>query len=58
MENEPSTDHTEPVEEWPPRYWRETTRGMGRRQAAYVAGGMFGIIIVLVLISIWAAHTG
>lgn len=69
MENEPTTSDTspgetvadvvdEPVEEWPPRYWRETQRGMGRKQAGYVALGMFGVLAILVLISIWAAHNG
>jgi hypothetical protein len=53
-------DLAEPVEEWPPRAWREGSRGLngGYRQAAYVALGMFGIMAVLVLVSIWAAHEG
>jgi hypothetical protein len=48
----------EPVEEWPPREWRETTRSAGHRQALYVALGMVAIFVVLVLVNTWGAHQG
>jgi hypothetical protein len=48
----------EPVEEWPPREWRETTRSAGHRQALYVALGMVAIFAALVVVAIWASHNG
>ena len=48
----------EPLEEWPPREWRETTRSAGHRQALYVALGMVAIFAVLVFVAIWASHNG
>jgi len=48
----------EPVEEWPPREWRETTRSAGHRQALYVALGMVATFVVLVLVNIWGSHQG
>lgn len=45
-------------EPWPPPEWRESSRGLGRKEAVAVFGAIFGIIGVLVLISIWAAHVG
>ncbi|MGH3416668.1 MAG: hypothetical protein ACRDVE_20725 [Actinocrinis sp.] len=48
----------EPVEEWPPREWRETTRSAGHRQALYVALGMIAMFAVLVLVNIWGSHQG
>jgi hypothetical protein len=47
-----------PVEEWPPREWRETTRSAGHRQAAMVAGAMLVMFAALVLLAIWASHNG
>ncbi len=48
----------EPVEEWPPREWRETTRSAGHRQALYIALGMVAIFVVLVLVATWGKHNG
>lgn len=48
----------EPLEEWPPREWRETTRAAGHRQALYVTLGMVAIFAVLVVVAIWASHNG
>ncbi len=48
----------EPVEEWPPREWRETTRSAGHRQAALVALAMLVMFGALVLLAIWASHNG
>ncbi|MBR7839152.1 hypothetical protein KDL01_38170 [Actinospica durhamensis] len=47
-----------PVEEWPPREWRETTRSAGHRQAAIVAGAMLVMFAALVVLAIWASHNG
>lgn len=48
----------EPVEEWPPREWRETTRAAGHRQALFVMLAMLVMFGVLSLVAVWAAHKG
>lgn len=48
----------EPVEEWPPREWRETTRAAGHRQALFVMVAMLAMFGVLSLVAVWAAHKG
>jgi hypothetical protein len=48
----------EPVEEWPPREWRETTRSAGHRQAAWVTLAMLAMFGVLVFVAIWGSHNG
>ncbi len=51
-------DAQEPVEEWPPREWRETTRSAGHRQALYIALGMVAVFVVLVLVATWGKNNG
>lgn len=48
----------EPVEEWPPRAWRETTRSAGHKQAMYVSLAMLVMFAALTLLAIWASHHG
>lgn len=51
-------EEPEPVEEWPPREWRETTRSAGHRQAGWVALAMIVMFGILVFVAIWGSHNG
>jgi hypothetical protein len=54
----PPESAEEPVEEWPPREWRETTRAAGHKQALYVSLAMLVMFGALTLLAIWASHNG
>jgi hypothetical protein len=54
----PADAPPEPVEEWPPREWRETTRAAGHRQALIVALSMLLMFGALSLLAVWASHNG
>lgn len=56
--NNAEVDSDEELEPWPPPEWRESSRSLGRREAAMVFGAIFGIIGALVLVAIWAANNG
>jgi hypothetical protein len=47
-----------PVEEWPPRAWRETTRSAGHRQALYVVLSIVLMFVILTFVNIWGSHQG
>jgi hypothetical protein len=51
-------EEPEPVEEWPPREWRETTRSAGHRQAGWVVLSMVVMFGILVFVAIWGSHNG
>jgi hypothetical protein len=44
--------------EWPPREWREGSRGLGATSMYRVMGAIAGIMAVLVALAFWGMHNG
>jgi hypothetical protein len=44
--------------EWPPREWREGSRGMGAKTMYQVAAAIAGIMIILTILAFWGMSNG
>jgi hypothetical protein len=44
--------------EWPPREWREGSRGLGAKSMYRVVGVITLIMVVLVILAFWGAKNG
>ena len=44
--------------EWPPREWREGSRGMGAKSMYRVIGAIAGIMIILTILAFWGMSNG
>jgi hypothetical protein len=57
--DEPVTVPDTPAEaEWPPREWREGSRGMGAKTMYQVVGAIAAIMVVLVIVAFWGMGNG
>ena len=44
--------------EWPPREWREGSRGMGAKSMYRVVGAIAVIMVILTVLAIWGTKNG
>ena len=44
--------------EWPPREWREGSRGMGAKSMYRVIAAIAGIMIILTILAFWGVSNG